>query len=87
MTSNRKSIERDLRVMQLYEQLLEIEQRLIPTGLHTFGRALELREIFFQPSVRKIGQRLTAERFDDRPELAHERIPSNTCSMLPAPPR
>src|SRR2546421_7400654 len=44
MTSNRKSIERDLRVMQLYEQLLEIEQRLIPTGLHTFGRALELRE-------------------------------------------
>ena len=44
MTSNRNSIERDVRVMQLYEELLEIEQRLIPTGLHTFGRALELRE-------------------------------------------
>jgi len=44
MTSTRNSIERDVRVMQLYEELLEIEQRLIPTGLHTFGRALELRE-------------------------------------------
>jgi magnesium chelatase subunit H len=44
MTSNRNSIERDVRVMQLYQELLEIEQRLIPTGLHTFGRALELRE-------------------------------------------
>jgi magnesium chelatase subunit H len=24
--------------MQLYEELLEIEQRLIPTGLHVLGR-------------------------------------------------
>jgi magnesium chelatase subunit H len=30
--------------MQLYEQLVEIEQRLIPTGLHVFGRASELKE-------------------------------------------
>jgi magnesium chelatase subunit H len=30
--------------MRLYEQLLEIEQRLIPTGLHVFGRASELQE-------------------------------------------
>jgi magnesium chelatase subunit H len=29
---------RDTRVLQLYEQLLEIEQRLIPTGLHVFGQ-------------------------------------------------
>lgn len=29
--------ERDLRVLELYEQLLEIEQRLIPTGLHVLG--------------------------------------------------
>ena len=42
--TNRNSFERDARVMELYEQLLEIEQRLIPTGLHIFGRALELRE-------------------------------------------
>ena len=30
--------DRDARVMQLYEELLEIEQRLIPTGLHILGR-------------------------------------------------
>ena len=30
---------RDRRVLELYEQLLEVEQRLIPTGLHVFGRA------------------------------------------------
>jgi magnesium chelatase subunit H len=30
--------------MRLCEQLLEIEQRLIPTGLHIFGRAAELKE-------------------------------------------
>src|SRR5947209_1644613 len=36
--------ERDARVMRLYEQLVEIEQRLIPTGLHIFGRASELQE-------------------------------------------
>ena len=33
------STKRDARVFALYEQLLEIEQRLIPTGLHVFGRA------------------------------------------------
>lgn len=32
------SEDRDARVFALYEQLLEIEQRLIPTGLHIFGR-------------------------------------------------
>ncbi|HYR75644.1 MAG TPA: cobaltochelatase subunit CobN [Pyrinomonadaceae bacterium] len=35
---------RDARVARLYEQLVEIEQRLIPTGLHVFGRASELEE-------------------------------------------
>ena len=30
--------ERERRVLALYEQLLEIEGRLIPTGLHVFGR-------------------------------------------------
>ena len=32
------SEERDRRVLALYERMLEIEQRLIPTGLHTFGK-------------------------------------------------
>ncbi|MFN2500048.1 MAG: cobaltochelatase subunit CobN [Pyrinomonadaceae bacterium] len=44
MKPNLNSFERDARVMRLYEQLLEIEQRLIPTGLHVFGRAAELQE-------------------------------------------
>ena len=30
--------ERDAQVFALYEQLVEVEQRLIPTGLHVFGR-------------------------------------------------
>jgi len=36
--------ERDKRVLDLYEQLLEIEQRLIPTGLHVFGRPSHAQE-------------------------------------------
>src|SRR5438876_11253077 len=44
MTPKFNSLERDARVMRLYEQLLEIEQRLIPTGLHVFGLAAELQE-------------------------------------------
>ena len=36
--------ERDARVAQLHEQLIEIEQRLIPNGLHVFGRSAELTE-------------------------------------------
>jgi magnesium chelatase subunit H len=44
MTLKLNSIDRDARVMQLCEELTEIEQRLIPTGLHIFGRAAELQE-------------------------------------------
>ena len=36
--------EREARIAQLSEQLAEIEHRLIPTGLHVFGRAAELTE-------------------------------------------
>ncbi|HEY0729358.1 MAG TPA: cobaltochelatase subunit CobN [Pyrinomonadaceae bacterium] len=36
--------DRDARVFALYEQLLEMEQRLIPTGLHVFGRASSVGE-------------------------------------------
>ena len=43
-TSKLNSIERDARVMELCQDLIEIEQRLIPTGLHIFGRAAELQE-------------------------------------------
>ena len=44
MNPKEASTDRDARVMRLYEQLIEIEQRLIPTGLHVFGRASELQE-------------------------------------------
>src|SRR5712691_3372230 len=44
MNTRVNATERDARVMRLYEQLVEIEQRLIPTGLHVFGRASELQE-------------------------------------------
>ncbi len=44
MTSKFNSIERDANVMRLCEELREIEQRLIPTGLHVFGRPAELQE-------------------------------------------
>jgi magnesium chelatase subunit H len=36
--------ERDRRVLSLYERVQEIEQRLIPTGLHVFGRTSGERE-------------------------------------------
>src|SRR6266446_5022936 len=44
MNPKETTTERDARVMRLYEQVVEIEQRLIPTGLHVFGRAAELKE-------------------------------------------
>jgi magnesium chelatase subunit H len=44
MRSKLNSRDRDARVLQLSEELTEIEQRLIPTGLHVFGRAAELQE-------------------------------------------
>ena len=44
MNPKETTTERDARIMRRYEQLVEIEQRLIPTGLHVFGRAAELRE-------------------------------------------
>jgi magnesium chelatase subunit H len=42
--NDRSDEERDRRVLALWERLVEIEQRLIPTGLHVFGRAAGERE-------------------------------------------
>ena len=44
VTENTSKDERDAKVFALYEQLLEIEQRLIPTGLHVFGRPSSAHE-------------------------------------------
>src|ERR1041385_2950623 len=38
------SEKRDARVMQLYEELLELEEGLLPTGLHILGRPSQCSE-------------------------------------------
>ncbi|PYS78530.1 MAG: hypothetical protein DMF66_06110, partial [Acidobacteria bacterium] len=38
------SEERDRRVLELWERVVEVEGRLIPTGLHVFGRASDEQE-------------------------------------------
>jgi magnesium chelatase subunit H len=67
MRSKLNCIERDARVMELCEKLIEIEQRLIPTGLHIFGRAAELQE--------KADLLRMVASFD-RPELGARALPS-----------
>ena len=45
--SNDKRVDieaREARVMQLYEEVLEVEQRLIPTGLHVLGQPSKAQE-------------------------------------------
>jgi magnesium chelatase subunit H len=67
MISKLNSVDRDARVMQLCEELAEIEQRLIPTGLHIFGRAAELEE--------KVDLLRMVASFD-RPEHGARALPS-----------
>jgi magnesium chelatase subunit H len=73
MSSKLNSIERDARVIQLSEQLAEIEQRLIPTGLHIFGRAAELQE--------KANLLRMVASFD-RPELGARALPKLVAEAL-----
>jgi magnesium chelatase subunit H len=56
----------DERVLELYEQLLEIEQRLIPTGLHVFGRP---------SSAGERGDLLKMIASFDRPEAGAKALP------------
>lgn len=60
------SLERDRHVLDLYDQLMEIEQRLIPTGLHVFGRASAAAE--------KADMLRMVASFD-RPEAAARALP------------
>jgi magnesium chelatase subunit H len=65
--------QRDARVLNLYEQLLEIEQRLIPVGLHVFG----------QPSVSD--ERVDLLRMIvsfDRPEAGARALPDLVAEAL-----
>ena len=58
--------DQDRHISALSEQLMEIEQRLIPTGLHVFGRAAELKE--------KADLLRMVASFD-RPELGFRALP------------
>lgn len=62
----KQDTDRDARVFALYEQLLEMEQRLIPTGLHVFGRASSAGE---QVDLLKMVATF------DRPELGVRALP------------
>lgn len=68
--------ERDRIVLDLYDQLIEIEQRLIPTGLHVFGRVSsdhEMTDLF----------RMVASF--DRPEVGVRSLPELVAEGLGLP--
>jgi magnesium chelatase subunit H len=66
MDSNTLTNERDRRVLELYEKVLEIEQRLIPTGLHIFGQS---------PDDAELGDLLRMVASFDRPEMGVRSLP------------
>src|SRR6185369_14921352 len=73
MDSNSVNNERDRRVLELYEKVLEIEQRLIPTGLHVFGQA---------PDDPELGDLLRMVASFDRPELDIRSLPDLVAAGL-----
>ncbi|MEK6405604.1 MAG: cobaltochelatase subunit CobN [Acidobacteriota bacterium] len=66
MAEKINSEDRDRRVLEFYEKVLEIEQRLIPTGLHVFGRASTHAEL---------ADLLRMVASFDRPELGIRSLP------------
>jgi magnesium chelatase subunit H len=64
-------------VYRLYEQLLEVEQRLIPVGMHIFGRISEENEI---------ADMLRMVASFDRPEHGARALPNLICEALSFPP-
>jgi magnesium chelatase subunit H len=77
MSDNLTHEARDNRVLELYERVLEIEQRLIPTGLHVFGRPSERREI---------ADLLRMVASFDRPELGVRALTDLVAEGLGLPP-
>lgn len=69
--------ERDQRVLELLDHVLEIEQRLIPTGMHVFGRAAGDREL---------GDLLAMVASFERPELGISAITDLIAEGLGFPP-
>ena len=66
MSKKDNSASRDVRVLKLYEELIEIEQRLIPTGLHILGKP--------SPPAEKADVLKMVAAFD-RPELGARALP------------
>jgi magnesium chelatase subunit H len=76
MTRSLTAQERDQIVLKLYEQLLEVEQRLIPTGLHVFG----------QPSKNgEMADLLRMVASFDRPEVGIRSLPDLIAAGLGLP--
>ncbi len=73
MSTPTSSRERDQFVLDLYERLLEIEQRLIPTGLHVFGRPPEKHELV---------DLLSLVASFDRPEIGVKSLPDLVAAGL-----
>src|SRR5881398_3523144 len=73
MTRITNKAERDARIAQISEQLIEIEERLIPTGLHIFGRAAELKE---KADLLRMGASF------DRPEYDARALPKLVANAL-----
>ena len=69
-------MERDRVVLAIYEQLLELEQRLIPVGLHVFGQA---------PDERQLADTLFAVAAFDRPEAGIRSLPNLIAEALGLP--
>ncbi len=67
---------RDRIVLNLYEQLLEIEQRLIPTGMHRFGRP---------PDDYQMADMLRMVASFDRPETGARSLPDLVARSLGLP--
>lgn len=65
--------DRDRIVLALHEQLLELEQRLIPTGMHIFGQA---------PDDARIGDMLRMVASFDRPERGTRSLPGLVATGL-----
>jgi magnesium chelatase subunit H len=68
--------ERDRFVLALHDQLLEIEERLIPTGLHVFGRPQQ---------GSPLADMLRMVASFDRPELGTKSLPGLVAAGLGAP--
>ncbi|MEW6730195.1 MAG: cobaltochelatase subunit CobN [Acidobacteriota bacterium] len=68
--------ERDRVVLELFEQVLEIEQRLIPTGLHIFGRVSDNAQL---------ADLLRMVASFDRPECGTRALPDLVATGLGLP--